>query len=137
MVKLTVDGGKVTAEKEWFSTELDNHHGGVILVDGFLYGTASKKVGWVCLDFKTGELMYRETGVGKGSLVCAEGMLYCYGEEGAMALVKASPDKYEASGSFKVPEGGDGKYWPHPVVCGGRLYVRHADKLYAYDVSAQ
>jgi hypothetical protein len=52
-----------------------------------------------------------------------------------MKLVKAIPDKYELSGEFMVPRGGDGMYWAHHVVCGGRLYVRHADKLYAYNLS--
>ena len=137
MLKLTVEGKKVEAEKVWFSTELDNHHGGVILLDGYLYGTGSKKSGWVCLHFKTGKVMHREEGVGKGSVVCAEGMLYCYAEKGTMGLVKASPKAHKLAGSFKVPEGGKGQYWAHPVVCGGRLYVRHADNLYAYDISGR
>ena len=52
-----------------------------------------------------------------------------------MKLVKATPDKFELSGEFKVPKGGESMYWAHPVVCGKRLYVRHGDKLYAYDIA--
>jgi hypothetical protein len=52
-----------------------------------------------------------------------------------MKLVKASPDKYELQSEFKVPKGGEGMYWAHPVVCGGRLYIRHADNLYVYHIS--
>lgn len=51
-----------------------------------------------------------------------------------MRLARATPDKYELSGEFEVPDGGGGMYWAHPVVCDGRLYIRHADKLYAYDI---
>jgi hypothetical protein len=51
-----------------------------------------------------------------------------------MKLVKAIPDNLELSGEFKIPKGGEGMYRAHPVVCGGRLYLRHADKIYAYNI---
>jgi outer membrane protein assembly factor BamB len=71
---------------------------------------------------------------GAGSLTCADGMLYLYDEKGTMKLVKASPDRMEKTGEFRVPSGGKGPYWAHPVVCGGRLYLRHADKIFVYDI---
>ena len=77
--------------------------------------------------------MWKERG-GMGSLIYADGMFYCLGERGMMNLVKATPEKYEAVSSFQVPDGGEGMHWAHPVVCGGRLYVRHEDKLFAYDI---
>lgn len=64
-------------------------------------------------------------------------IIYSLDERGTMKLVRSTPDKYELSGEFKVPEGGKGMYWAHPVICGGTLYIRHADKLYAYDVSGE
>ena len=57
-------------------------------------------------------------------------------QRGTMTLIKAIPEKYETGGSFKVPEGGKGMAWAHPVVCGGRLYIRHGDRLFVYDVKA-
>ena len=51
-----------------------------------------------------------------------------------MALVPCTPERYAIVSRFDVPKGGDGLFWAHPVVCGGRLYIRHADHLYAYDV---
>ncbi len=54
-----------------------------------------------------------------------------------MTLVKASPEKYEAVSAFEVPDGGDGMHWAHPVVIDKRLYIRHQDKLFAYDISDQ
>ena len=62
-------------------------------------------------------------------------MLYCLDERGIMTLVKASPEKYEAVTTFEVPEGGDGMHWAHPVVFGKRLYIRHQEKLFAYDIA--
>ena len=72
-----------------------------------------------------------------GPVVYADNMLYFLEEKGTMKLIKATYEKYDEVSSFKVPEGGEGMYWAHPVVCGGRLYIRHADKLYAYDVKSK
>jgi outer membrane protein assembly factor BamB len=125
--------GKYSVEPVWTSELLDNHHGGVVLLDGALYGAGSEARGWFCLDFKTGAKRW-QTSSGKGSLTYADGHLYCYDERGPMALVKATPEKFDQVSSFRVPRGGEGPYWAHPVVCGGRLYLRHSDTLYAYDI---
>lgn len=124
--------GEFTVERVWTSELLDNHHGGVVLVDGFLYGAGHEARGWFCLDFKTGAKQWQTRG--KGSLTYADGNLYCFDERGTMALVKATPEKYHQAGSFRLPREGEGPYWAHPVVYGGRLYLRHSDKLYAYDI---
>jgi outer membrane protein assembly factor BamB len=139
MLKLKVDGAMASVEKLWGSRELDNHHGGVILLDGYIYGAAHNfnNAKWICLDWKTGEMKYAERGVGKGSLTYADGMLYTLSEKRDVGLVPATPDAHEVVSRFKTPAGPDGPTWAHPVVCGGRLYIRHADNLYAYDVGAQ
>jgi outer membrane protein assembly factor BamB len=125
-------GGKHSVEPVWTSELLDNHHGGVILLNGYLYGAGSEARGWFCLDFKTGAQKWQTRG--KGSLTYADGFLYCFDERGTMSLIKATPEKWDEAGSFKVPQGGQGLHWAHPVVCGGRLYVRHSEELYAYDI---
>ncbi len=138
MVKLTVEGSEATAEEVWRSEELDNHHGGVILVDGYLYGAAHNfnRAKWICLDWKTGEMKYAEEGVGKGSATYADGMLYTLSSRHIMGLVKATPDAHEPSGEFEIPDLGKSTSRSHPVICGGRLYIRHNEYLYAYDVRA-
>jgi hypothetical protein len=73
--------------------------------------------------------------MGQGSLVYADGMLYCFGERGTMKLVSCTPKEFKANGSFNVPKSGTGLYWSHPVVCNGRLYLRHDDKIFAYDIT--
>jgi outer membrane protein assembly factor BamB len=124
--------GKYSVKPVWTSELLDNHHGGVLLVDGSLYGAGHNARGWFCLDFKTGAERWKARG--KGSLTFADGHLYCLEERGTMSLVKATPEKWEEVSSFRLPKGGEGFYWAHPVVFGGRLYVRHSDQLYAYDI---
>jgi outer membrane protein assembly factor BamB len=139
MLKLNVQGPKVEAEKVWESRELDNHHGGAILLDGAIYSASHNFNGgkWICLDWKTGKRQYAERGVGKGSLTYADGMLYTYSEGRDVGLVPATPGEHKVVSEFKTPSGPDGPTWAHPVVCGGRLYLRHDDKLYAYDVAGQ
>jgi outer membrane protein assembly factor BamB len=136
MVKLLVDGKKASVEPVWQSKELDNHHGGVVLLDGYLYGAAHQRNGgrWICLAWNDGTKQYAEKGVGKGSLTYADGMLYCWSENGQVGLVPATPEKHEPVSRFAVAPGGDGPTWAHPVVCGGRLYLRHGNVLHAYDV---
>ncbi|MHC4726587.1 MAG: outer membrane protein assembly factor BamB family protein [Planctomycetota bacterium] len=124
--------GKFSVEQVWKSDLLDNHHGGVLLLNGYLYGSGHQSRGWFCLDFNTGSKMWQAPG--KGSLTFADGRLYCLDEKGIMSLVKASPKSWDEVSSFRLPKDGRGYFWAHPVVCGGRLYVRYSDKLLVYSV---
>ena len=135
MLQLSRDGQNINAHKLWSNSELDNHHGGVLVHDGYIYGTGHMNNGWICLDFATGKKMYRTRGVGKGSLVFADSMLYCLGENGTLALVRPSSQKFDIISKFKIPRQGRGAYWSHPVISNGVLYARHNDALYAYDIS--
>jgi outer membrane protein assembly factor BamB len=133
---IAVDGEDVSVELVWESKDLDNHHGGVVLLDGFLYGAAHQfnNAKWACLDWETGEQKWAERGIGKGSVTYADGMLYMMNEKSSVGLAKPSPDGHEVISKFRLPPGGSGPSWAHPVVCGGRLYIRHADRLFAFDV---
>lgn len=132
LVRLGGAGAAMQARRVWKSDLLDNHHGGVVLVDGYLYGAGHHSQGWHCLAFMTGKLQYRAEG--KGALTYADGMLYCLDEKGTMSLVKANPARWEVAASFTLPAGGEGLWWAHPVVSNGRLYLRHDNRLFAYDV---
>lgn len=137
--RLDVTDGKVTPTEVWRTKHLDHHHGGVVLVDGYLYGssTAFNKRKWVCLDVQTGNSTYAEAGVGKGCLTYADGMLYTLSERGTMGLVPATPTQHKVVSQFNLPAGGEGPSWAHPVVCAGLLYLRHGEFLYAYDIRGE
>jgi outer membrane protein assembly factor BamB len=139
LLKLNVAGQKCSVELLWRTKDLDNQHGGILLVDGHLYGSCHRThaASWVCLDFETGKATYVDRGIGKGSLTYADGRLYILNERGGVALVKATPAAHEIVGRFEIPKAGTGPVWAHPVVCGGVLYIRHADHLFAYDVKAK
>jgi outer membrane protein assembly factor BamB len=135
MLKLSPDGRQVS--EAWTNEELDPHHGGIVLVDGYIYGANTKRQGWMCLDWNSGKTVYERKWLGKGSVIYADGMLYCYEEkQGTIGLVPASPADFNVVSSFKVPHGTD-EHWAHPAISDGTLYVRHGDALMAYDVKQQ
>ena len=133
MLKVKVAGDQGEAEEVWTNADLDNHHGGVLLRDGYLYGAKFGR-DWACLDWASGRTMYSAEGVGKGSLTCADGLLYTLSERLDMGLVAASPEGFNVVSRFRIPSKGDGPSWAYPVVCGGRLYVRHDNYLFCYNV---
>ena len=131
LLALSAEGGEVRAEEVYFTRNLQNHHGGVVLVDGYLYGFHNSTL--TCVQFATGEVMWRSRSVGKGSLTYADGHLYVLSQSSVVGLVKASPAEYVEKGRFRIPD----RSWPswaHPVVSGGRLYIRNQETLAAYDL---
>jgi len=121
------------AREVYFTRQMKNHHGGMVVLDGYLYGCNDPGL-LSCLDFATGEVKWNDRGSGKCSLTCADGMLYARSEDGTVSLVEATPLGFKLHGRFKEPERSDDPSWPHPVVANGRLYLRDQDKLFCYDV---
>ena len=134
-LKLSEQGEEISLL--WEDETLDCHHGGVILHNSYIYGSNwhnNLNGNWVCLDWRTGQVMYDHKWFGKGSILYADGMLYCYEErQGNIALVKPAPGGFEIVSSFQITKG-TGEHWAHPVICNGRLYIRRSDSLMAYDV---
>ena len=138
LLKLNVAGGEVSVKQVWQTKGLESQHGGVLLLDGHLYGACRKaRLGpWVCLEFRTGKRTYAQRGIDTGSLTYADRMLYLLNHKRTVALVRATPRAFEIVSQFTIPRGGRGPSWAHPVVCGGRLYVRHGEYLYAFKITA-
>lgn len=126
-----------TLTLDWTDETLDVHHGGVVLIDGYIYGSnwINNRIGkWCCVEWKTGKTMYEKEWKTKGSIIANDGMLYCYEEKtGFIALVKATPDDFAIVSSFQVPQG-KGPCWSHPIIKDGILYVRHGGALMAYKI---
>ncbi|MBL8827691.1 MAG: PQQ-binding-like beta-propeller repeat protein [Planctomycetaceae bacterium] len=134
LVKVTAAGDKVTADEVYFDKTLANHHGGVLLIDEHIYGFGNG--GLICQNFFKGDNVWRARSVGKGSLTYADGLLFLLGENHEMALAEASPGEYRELGRFKLENFGR-QSWAHPVVAGGKLFIRNMQRLAAYDVSAK
>jgi len=135
LFQVTKTGSGFQAKESYANKVMVNHHGGVVRVGEYLYGYSDGK-GWVCQEFRTGKLVWTDKGVGKGSLTCADGYLYMRSEEGkgSIALVEATPNGYKEKGRFDQPDRSSENSWPHPVISGGKLYLRDQDALFCYDV---
>lgn len=134
LLGLRAEGGEVRAQEIYFTREMQNHHGGIVLVNGYLYGYNNSIL--TCLEFGTGKMMWRHRSVGKGSVSYADGHLYILSEDNVAGLVEATPTGYREKGRFTI---GDQRWpsWAHPVISGGRLYLRNQGILASYDIRAR
>ncbi len=130
-LELSADGSSV--KEVWKSEKLDSRIGGMVMVNGYLYGSGDTSREWRCVDWKTGDEKYVSKDLTKGVVIYADGMLYCYSERGELALVKATPEKFDLISRTKV-ELGTAQHWAHPVIDNGVLYVRHGSVLIAYKI---
>ena len=105
-----------------------------MLIGGYLYGFSNNIL--TCMGFLTGNIMWRNRSVGKGSLTYADGNLYLLSENNAVGLAEASPSGYKEKGRFQIEDQG-WPSWAHPVICGGKLYIRNQGILSCYDVRAR
>ena len=154
LLRLTAHGKDVTCAELHKSMNMVNHHGGALLTNGNVYGYDDNK-GLICQDWRTTDVVWKQKdydalwdkehnrGVfGKMSLTCADGQLYCYGEDdGAVLLIEATPKGLVENGRFTIPEHSrmkrnSGKIWTHPVVADGKLYLRDQELIFCYDVKA-
>lgn len=135
MLSVSADGKSVT--EKWIDKTLDDHHHGVVVVDGFIYGSNwinNGKGNWVCLDWNTGAVKWEQTWNNKGPIILADGMLYIIDEKsGNVGLVKPDPAKFDLISSFKIDKG-TGPYWAHPSIYDGKLLIRHGDVLMVFRI---
>jgi len=131
LLRLDPAGAGVTATEVYFTQEMRNHHSSSILVGEYLYGFSSAIL--TALRFADGVTAWKDRSVGKGSLVFADGHLYLFSEGGVIGLAEATPTGYKEKGRFSIQQAGL-PTWAHPVISGGRLYIRDQDTIYAYNV---
>jgi outer membrane protein assembly factor BamB len=132
MLKVAEDGNSV--KEVWRNTSIDNRMGGVVLVNGKIFGSDDLGKAWHCVDWKTGTTMYSEKITGRGNIIYADGMLYLYGDNGEIVLAEPLANSFRKVSAFKVPYGAD-QHWAHLVIGHGRLFVRHGTSLMAFDIT--
>jgi outer membrane protein assembly factor BamB len=135
-LKLSVSGEKVTAREVWRTKAIETQYGGYVIHDGYIYGNHGYN--WSCLDLKTGKKMWGGKGVAKGAIAFADGMLYLFGiDKGHTALAPATPKELKLTGEFKLATKKGPAARAHPVICGGRFYLRFDQDLRCFDVKAR
>jgi outer membrane protein assembly factor BamB len=132
LLSLAAEGNRVTASEIYFTNDMRNHHASSVLVGDYLYGFSSSIL--TAMQFDTGKVVWRDRSVGKGSMVVADNQLYLYSEEGVVGLADVNPARYVERGRFRLGTG-NLPTWSHPVVAGGKLYLRDQDAIYAYEVA--
>jgi outer membrane protein assembly factor BamB len=150
LLKVSGAGDKfdVKAIKTHEKPDLNNHHGGMVLVGDYIYfGHDQNQGSPVCVELKTGEIKWGPikkssdfaNGGGSAAYTYADGRLYVRYQNGVMTLADPSPEGLKLVSSFKLPPASVASYsqsWPHPAVSNGKLYIRDQNAMYVYNVKA-
>jgi outer membrane protein assembly factor BamB len=132
-LRLNEPGDAVT--EIWFNSDMDNQIGGVVKVDGRIYGSGDRNRRWFSVDWETGETIFSSREIDKGTVIWADGRLYCYTERGELALIEPSPEGFIIRGQVDITKG-SAQHWAHPVIDNGILYVRRGNALMAFNIRA-
>jgi len=141
LLKLTREDDAFQAQEVYFVNPRDfqNHHGGVVLLGDYIYGGHGPNRGDPsCIEFSTGRVIWKERAPARGSaaVLYADGHLIFRYDRGEVLLIEASPEAMKIKGRFKALED-EGPAWAHPVIHQRKLYLRHADSLFCYDLEAK
>jgi outer membrane protein assembly factor BamB len=120
------------ARRVYENHHMSNHFSSSVYFRGYLYGFNDARL--TCMDFGTGEVKWRESSFGKGSLLVADGRLIILGETGKLALADATPEGYHERASDQIS---NTQCWVVPVLAAGRLYVRDAEKVMCLDLRSE
>jgi outer membrane protein assembly factor BamB len=137
LLEIVRRGNRWEAVEKYFlpGVELQNHHGGMVLVGDYLYGGHGHNNGFpICVERATGKIAWRKNrgpGTGSAAVTYADGNLYFRYENGLVALIAATPTGYQQRGTLEIA-GANQPSWPHPAIADGKLYLRDQDKLFVY-----
>jgi len=132
LVEVKGAGSSFTASTIWENKNMKNKFNSSVLHNGYIYGLDEQIL--VCLDVNTGERKWKDGRYGYGQVILAGDHLIVTSDQGDVALVKASPDKYTEVARFTAVEG---QTWNYPAIAGGKLLVRNATEMAAFDISGK
>jgi outer membrane protein assembly factor BamB len=146
LLKLSRAGDGIQAQEVYFldAKTLQNHHGGLVLIGDHVYGGHGHNRGYpICVEMATGKVAWGGEGVelnhggsGSAAVTAADGQLYFRYQNGRMVMIQATPQGYKVTGAFSIPDVNHPS-WSHPVVAGGKLYLREQDNLYVYNLKRE
>lgn len=105
-----------------------------IHVDGYVYGCSGRHTNEAelrCVEWATGNVVWRERGMTRGSLLLVDGHFLYLCEDGLLVLIKVNPQRYEEVARWDLGEAGLLEYpcWAAPVLSHGLLYLRGKGRL--------
>ena len=116
--------------------QFQNHHGGVVALEGKIFGGHGSNNGLPsCVDLLTGDVLWKRRGPGIGSaaVVYADNRFVFRYQNGVVALLAADDNGFSIKGKLQIP-GAGGDSWSHPVIANGVLFLREQGSLYAHKV---
>lgn len=132
LVEVKGSGNSLTASTIWENKNMKNKFNTSVLHNGYIYGLDEGIL--VCLDVNSGERKWKEGRFGYGQIILSNGHLIITSDQGEVALVKATPDRYTEVARFSAVEG---QTWNYPAIANGRLLVRNSNQMAAYDISGR
>ncbi len=124
LLKVNVIKGKPAVEQVWKSKVMMNHFNSSVFKDGYLYGFDNSFL--KCVEAVTGKEKWVKSGLGKGSLLLADGRLIILSEQGLLVLADASPVKFQQTASAQILQG---RCLTEPALCGGKLFLRNQKEM--------
>jgi len=132
LVEVKGSGNSFTASTVWENKNMKNKFNPSVLHNGYIYGLDEGIL--VCLDVNTGERKWKDGRYGYGQVILAGDHLIVTSDQGDVALVKASPDKYTEVARFTAVSG---QTWNYPAIASGKLLVRNSNEMAAFDISGK
>ena len=132
LVEVKGSGNTYTASTIWENKNMKNKFNTSVLYNGYIYGLDDGIM--VCLDVNTGERKWKEGRFGYGQIILTNGHLIVTSDQGEVALLKATPEKYTEVARFTAVQG---QTWNYPAIASGRLLVRNSNEMAAYDLSVK
>jgi outer membrane protein assembly factor BamB len=131
LIELAAQRGGVVSRQVYFTKDMKNHHGGMVLHQGHVFGSNSERL--ACVNLRTGKASWQKPEM-KGSVVFADNKLVFRHENGPVHLIAADTGSYQELGRFDQPNRSDRPAWAHPVIADGRLYLRDQNQILVYDL---
>jgi outer membrane protein assembly factor BamB len=129
LIEIAHSGEGLAARPVWENTRMKNKFTSSVLRDGYIYGLDEAIL--ACLDAATGDQKWKGGRYGYGQVLLVDDRLIVLTEDGDVVLVRASSDSFQELARFTAIEG---KTWNHPMIAGGRLFVRNGREMAAFDI---
>jgi len=136
MLRLRRSAAATTVEELWFNRKMRLHFGNAVRSGGYVFGSSGDfgPAFFTAADVETGELLWRQRGLAKASVVLAGDKLILLDEDGVLALAEPTT---EGLGLISQVQLFDGVSWTVPTLAGTTLYARDRERLVALDLSAR